>query len=198
MNTGKGTEKDSAENASAEEENQERDPRFIESIAQARRDVSDGRVVRHEQLKKESSMGEIREKVRLTNAFEMELAQRGMMPRDKVRSVEVDAVVDTGAVTSVLPVHIVDQLGIGIRGHRAARYADGRNESVPVTNAVLFECQTRSTIEEGLVLGDEVLIGQTVLEKLDLLADCNKQKLIPHPDRPNQPVSMVRGVKSEV
>ena len=140
-------------------------------------------------------MGEIREKVRLTNAFELELAQRGMMPREKVRSIEVEAVVDTGAVTSVIPIHVVEQLGVGIREQRAARYADGRSESVAVTNAVLFECQTRTTLEEALVLGDAVLIGQTILEKLDLLADCYGRRLMPHPDRPNQPVSMVRRMK---
>jgi len=35
------------------------------------------------------------------------------------------------------------------------------------------------------VLGDEVLIGQTVLEKMDLLVDCARQKLVPaHPGGP--------------
>jgi hypothetical protein len=37
-----------------------------------------------------------------------------------------------------------------------------------------------------------VLIGQTVLEKLDLLADCAGRRLIPNPKHPDQPVSMVR------
>jgi hypothetical protein len=43
-----------------------------------------------------------------------------------------------------------------------------------------------------MVLGDEVLIGQTVLEKLDLMADCAGQRLVPNPDHPDQPVSKVR------
>ena len=37
----------------------------------------------------------------------------------------------------------------------------------------------------GALLGDEVLIGQTVLEKMDLLVDCARQRLVPaHPEGP--------------
>jgi hypothetical protein len=50
----------------------------------------------------------------------------------------------------------------------------------------------RDTMEEALVLGNEVLIGQTILEKLDLLADCARQRLIPNPEHPEQPVSKVK------
>ena len=137
-------------------------------------------------------MGEIREKVRLTNAVDEELVRRGALPADKMRMLEVSAVVDTGAVMSVIPVHVAEQLGLQTRHHRVARFADGRTETVGVTGPIIFECQSRDTLEEAMILGDEVLIGQTVLEKLDLLADCGNQRLVPHPDRPNQPVIMIR------
>jgi hypothetical protein len=42
------------------------------------------------------------------------------------------------------------------------------------------------------VLGDEVLIGQTVLGKLDLLADGANQRVLPNPAHPDQPVSKVK------
>jgi clan AA aspartic protease len=137
-------------------------------------------------------MGEIREKVRLTNAIDEGLVRRGAMAVEKIRTVEVTAIVDTGAVMSVIPVHIAERLGLQTRHQRVARFADGRTETVGVTEPIIFECQTRDTLEEAMILGDEVLIGQTVLEKLDLLADCNGQRLVPHPDRPNQPVIMIR------
>jgi len=36
-----------------------------------------------------------------------------------------------------------------------------------------------------LILGDEVLIGQTLLEKMDLLVDFTRQRLVPaHPEGP--------------
>ena len=137
-------------------------------------------------------MGEIREKVRLTNLADMAARPQSGKKRRKVRSIEVEAVVDAGAVMSVIPIHIVQKLGIEIRARRMARYADGRTDDVGITSGVLFEIQGRDTIEEALVLGDQVLIGQTVLEKLDLLADCAGRRLTPNPDRPNQPVIMIR------
>ena len=40
-------------------------------------------------------------------------------------------------------------------------------------------------IGDSLILGDEVLIGQTLLEKMDLLVDCTRQRLVPaHPEGP--------------
>ena len=100
--------------------------------------------------------------------------------------------VDTGAVMSVIPIHVAARLGLEMRGQRVARHADGRSESVGVTEPIVFACQSRDTLEEAMVLGDEVLIGQTVLEKLDLIADRVGRRLVPHPDRPNQPVVMIR------
>ena len=50
---------------------------------------------------------------------------------------------------------------------------------------MLFEIDHRKTFDETLVLGNEVLIGQTVLEKMDWLADCRNRRLVPgHPDGP--------------
>lgn len=75
---------------------------------------------------------------------------------------------------------------------RGAEYADGRKESVGVTEPLIVEFLRRDTLEEALVLGDEVLIGSTVLEKLDLLADCANQRLVPNPAHPSQPVTKIR------
>ena len=137
-------------------------------------------------------MGEIHEQVTLSNAVDEALARDGRLPSDQVRRVVIDAIVDTGAVRSVLPRHVVDLLGLGVIGRQVAPYADGRSESVDLAGPVTFQCQSRTTLEEPLVLATEVLVGQTVLEKLDLLADRNARRLVPHPGRPNQPVSMVR------
>ena len=136
--------------------------------------------------------GEVRTKVRLTNAVDEALARRGELSASEVRRYEADAMVDTGAVRCVLPPHIVEQLGLGLRGNRVAEYADGRTEPVGVTEPVIVEILGRDTLEEALVLGDEVLIGQTVLEKLDLLADCAARRLVPNPAHPDQPVTKVK------
>jgi clan AA aspartic protease len=137
-------------------------------------------------------MGEIRVKVRITNSMDEMRLRRGEIPEAAVRTYEADALVDTGAVRSVIPAHVQEKLGILERGQRVAEYADGRLDTVGVTEPVIFDVMGRDTLEEALVLGDEVLIGQTVLEKLDLLADCANRRLIPNPAHPDQPVSKVK------
>ncbi len=137
-------------------------------------------------------MGEVRARTQIINATDEELARQGQIPSAQIRRYEADALVDRGAVRSVLPPHIVQQLGLTIRGQRVAEYADGRKEAVDVTGSVIFSIDGRDTLEEALVLGDEVLIGQTVLEKLDLQVDCTSQRLIPNPAHPDQPVTKVK------
>lgn len=123
-----------------------------------------------------------------------EIVRTGSKGSRKTRHYEAKALVDTGALCSVAPNHVVSKLGLKARGERVAEYADGRKEIVGLTAPILFEIQGRDTIEEALILGDEALIGQTVLEKLDLLADCTNQKLIPNPTHPDQPVIKVKRV----
>ena len=137
-------------------------------------------------------VGEIRVKVRLTNAVDDERARAGEIPPDAVRTYDADALVDTGAVRSVVPAHVRERLGLRVRGQRVAEYAVGRKDTVDVTGPIVFEVLGRDTLEEALVLGDEVLIGQTVLGKLDLLADSQGRRLVPNPAHPDQPVTKVK------
>lgn len=137
-------------------------------------------------------MGEIRVKATITNLQDESRFRRGEIPWDAVRQYEADAMVDTGAVRSVVPVHVLQRIGVGTRGERVAEYADGRKDRVAISEGILIDVMGRDTIEEALVLGDEVLIGQTVLEKLDLLADCANRRLVPNPAHPDQPVSKVK------
>ena len=58
-----------------------------------------------------------------------------------------------------------------------------------MTEGVIVEIAGRNTLDEAMVLGDEVLIGQTVLEKLDLFVDCDGRRLVPNPAHPDYPVS---------
>ncbi|MDQ3815694.1 MAG: retroviral-like aspartic protease family protein [Armatimonadota bacterium] len=137
-------------------------------------------------------MGEVRTKVKLTNALDEALSRRGQLAADRVRTYDAQALVDTGAVRTVIPPHVVNQLGLAIRGKRVAEYADGRKDAVDLTEAVMIEIEGRDTVEEALVLGDEVLIGQTVLETLDLVVDCANGKLMPNPAHPDQPVTRIK------
>ena len=135
-------------------------------------------------------MGEVRIRVRLTNGADRTLAQLGKIAPTEVRSIEADAMVDTGAVRCVIPAELASRLGVLLQGGRTVAYADGRSEVVPFAGPIYFEIDGRDTFDDAYVLGDEVLIGQTVLEKMDWLVDCNRQRLVP--GHPNGPVNKIK------
>jgi predicted aspartyl protease len=114
------------------------------------------------------------------------------MKPGEIRSYETEALVDTGAVRSVIPPQVRQHLGIALVGERMAENADGRKDVVGFTEPIRFELLDRDTFDDALVLGDEVLIGQTILEKTDLLVDCARNRVIPNPAHPDQPVNKVK------
>lgn len=137
-------------------------------------------------------MGEIRTQVRLTNALDEALHRRRRIKKSQMRSMKFDAIVDTGAVRCTLPKRVVKQLGLETRGKRIAEFADGRKRAVGITEPFIVEIMGRDTPEEAMIVGDEVLIAQTALEKMDLLADSTRRRLIPNPAHPRGPVTKIR------
>jgi len=137
-------------------------------------------------------MGEVRVKVKLINALDRALARRGQIKKEEIRVYEADALIDTGAVSSVVPQYVMEQLGLESDGQRVAEYADGRKDTVELTEPITFEIMGRRTTEGAMVLGDEVLIGQTILEVMDLLVDCNNHQVVPNPAHPDQPVVKIK------
>jgi predicted aspartyl protease len=135
-----------------------------------------------------TSMEEVRLKVTLTNASDEALVRRGLLTADKIRHYEADALVDTGAIRSVLPIHVVQRLGLAIVGKTGAISAD----ALDIAEGVGIDIDGRRTTEETLVLGSEVLIGQTVLASLDLFVDYVSHRVIPNPAHPDQPVIKIK------
>ena len=137
-------------------------------------------------------MGEVRAQAVLINAVDEGLVRRGMPRPEGIRRYKADALVDTGSVCTVIPLHIANQLGLETLDRRGVTYADGRQETVEVAKPIMISIAGRRTADEACILGDEVLIGQTVLEKLDLHVDCTRQRLIPNPAHPDQPVIKIK------
>lgn len=139
-----------------------------------------------------NNMGAVKSQVKLTNAIDEALVSRGLLAPRLLRECETEALVDTGSVHLVISAETLQQLGLRIIGQQLVKYADGRQETVGVTEAILIEIEGRRTTEDALVTGDEVLIGQVVLEKLDLLVDCRNQRLIVNPTNPDGAVSYIK------
>jgi clan AA aspartic protease len=123
-------------------------------------------------------MGKVVEKVKLTNLF------------DTVRSVEVEAVIDTGATMMVLPQDIVNELGLRKIREVKARYANNRTELKSVYGVATIEIKGRAGNFDVLAEaeGSQPLIGQVVLEVLDLVVDPRTRRLIPNPASPEMPM----------
>ena len=60
-----------------------------------------------------------------------------------------------------------------------------------MTEPFLVEILGRETSDYAIVLGEDGLFGVTILEKLDLLVDGTRQRLMPNPAHPDQPVFRV-------
>ncbi len=129
-------------------------------------------------------MGEIAVQTKLENTFDQDRFLEGELPESKVRIHSLSAIVDTGAVMLVLPQDVVEKLGLRTRRTVIVAYADDRKEERPIAGAVTLTIGDRSMITECVVGPplSEALIGQVVLEELDLLADCQRQTLTPRPE----------------
>jgi clan AA aspartic protease len=137
-------------------------------------------------------MGTVKATVSIRNATDVGMSRRGILPPDQIRSVTVEAVVDTGAVRSCIPVDLKEKLGLEAIRHINAQMANGQTDGVELTDAAYVDIMDRVATESFLVLGSEVLIGQTALESTDLLVDCNRQCVITNPDHPNSAVIRIR------
>jgi clan AA aspartic protease len=128
--------------------------------------------------------------IKLTNSYDEEYVARGDLPANRVRSTEIEALVDTGATMMVLPADAVSRLGLLPAGYRKVRYADGRTAEVPWVSGVGITILGRQTVTNALVeaAGTIALIGQIPLEELDLLVDPKSRELRVNPASPDAPL----------
>lgn len=136
-------------------------------------------------------MGQVHVHVVLTNHREAVLAQCGQMAAQAVHRYETEALIDTGATRSVIPAAVANRLGLFRIRRTDAQYADSRVEEVDVAEAVMVEMLGRETAILPMVLSDHVLLGLTVLEELDLMVDCKRNRLVPYRGTMDQPIFRV-------
>ena len=123
-------------------------------------------------------MGKVIEKVKFTSLF------------DQTKSAEIEAVIDTGATMVVLPQNIVDNLGLKRIRETKVRYANNKTELKSIYGVVTIEIKGRTGNFDVLAEaeGSQPLIGQVVLEILDLVVDPRTRTLTPNPMSPEMPV----------
>ncbi len=135
-------------------------------------------------------MGEIKVRAELENTIDRGVAERGLMEESEIRAYELEAIVDTGAVMLVLPQDAVDKLGLTYRRTVVVSYADERKEELPVAGPLTIKIGDRFMSTDCIVgpPTSEALVGQVVMEELDLIADCGRRTLRPRPESPIYPL----------
>ncbi|MBF0119206.1 MAG: retroviral-like aspartic protease family protein [Desulfobacterales bacterium] len=134
-------------------------------------------------------MGEIKVKIILENAVDRYLCSEKKIMEYEIRKYQTEAIVDTGAVMLMVPQDVVEEIGLQIQRTVIVTYADERKDERKIAGPVLIRIGKRF-MNTDCVVGppeSEALIGQVVLEELDLIADCQNQTLINRPGSPIYP-----------
>jgi clan AA aspartic protease len=135
-------------------------------------------------------MGKVMTKIRLTNSADLENRDAGVLAPEQVRTLEFEALVDTGATTLAIPQDVADALGLVERRKRRVRLADGTIAEFPVVLNLVVEILGRDTVCEAFVLpaGTTALLGQIPLEALDLVVDPSSHEVRVNPASPDAPL----------
>jgi predicted aspartyl protease len=132
-------------------------------------------------------VGRIVVPMRVENLGDLELVVRGNLTADQVRSLEVEALVDTGAKYVGLPASLIKQLGLHYSYSKHARTAAGLIEQ-RIYSAVQVYVHDRFAISDVSELPEDSpgLLGQIPLELMDFWIDTTNQKLVGNPEHGGQ------------
>ncbi len=134
-------------------------------------------------------MGKVVVKVRLTNQGDLVVVHR-KLSKAKPRTVEAEALVDTGATRLYLQSSIVKALGLRKESEVQSKTTNGVRRR-GVFEPVRLELMGRNGAFQVVEVDDDVpnLLGQIPLEYLDFVVDSRGQKLIPNPEHGDKQMS---------
>jgi clan AA aspartic protease len=134
-------------------------------------------------------VGEIKATIELKNDRDIFLFDKGEMNESDVRGLTIEAMVDTGAVMLLLPQDMVEKLGLKIEDRVIVTLANDEKIELDVAGTLSLKICGRKMKTDCLVGPPrcEPLIGQIILERLDLVLDPVKQTIMPRPESPYLP-----------
>jgi predicted aspartyl protease len=132
-----------------------------------------------------NGVGRITVEIEVANNEDLVRAKDGTLRPEKVRRTTVEGVVDTGAAMLVLPQAVVKQLGLPLGKTIKVRFADGRQASRREAKGAFVRLLGRDDTFTAIIepKRQTALIGAIVLEALDLIVDCQRQRVIPRDPR---------------
>jgi clan AA aspartic protease len=135
-------------------------------------------------------MGKVMTKLTLTNVLDTGKVDEGLLKPEQVRSLVLEALVDTGATSLVIPEDAAVALGLRVLDRRKVKLADGTIRELSVVTDLMIEILGRKMACDAFVtpVGSMALIGQIPLEGLDLVVDPKSREAMPNPASPDGPM----------
>ena len=132
-------------------------------------------------------MGKVVIKALLSNNQDLTRLADGRIVVDQVRQQEQELIVDTGARAVGLPLSIIEQLGLPATRRVTVTLSDGSRQERQLYGELRVQVGDRDDVFSCVAKpeGAPLLLGQLVLEALDLVVDCGQQRLIPNPEAPD-------------
>ena len=128
-----------------------------------------------------NGLGRFSVEFEVANNDDLALARRGVLPPDQVRRETLRGVVDSGAAMLVLPQAVVKRLGLALGDRIKVRCADGRRARRRKAEGAYVELLGRHDTFTAIIgpKRETALLGAIVLEALELLVDCQNNRVVP-------------------
>ena len=126
-------------------------------------------------------MGLVNAKILLRNPRKLDL-----------ESIEVDALVDSGAVHLCIPEHVKIQLELDEIAKKEVVLADDSRKLVSYVGPIEIHFKNRIGFAGALVIGGQVLFGAIPMEDMDLVIVPGTRTLDVNPNSPNIATSVVK------
>ena len=112
---------------------------------------------------------------------------------DEIKEMEVEALVDSGALHLCIPEKVAIQLNLKELYKRDVTTADGKEHLCPYVGPIEVKFENRGCFTGALILGDEILLGAVPMEDMDVLISPAQRKIIVNPKSPNIASSIAKG-----
>ena len=142
-------------------------------------------------------MGYVYAEIELTNGDDLALSRRGWAAEADIRRVTTRALVDSGAWDLVISEDIQRQLQLPLMGYDMAQLADDSILQVEVVGPVQVRFEGQTTLVGNAIVmpaTSEVLLGAYPMQGLDVYIDPKSERLLVHPQTPDNPKWKIRQV----
>jgi clan AA aspartic protease len=135
--------------------------------------------------------------IKLINTDDIALVRNGYKKADETRNIDLNILVDSGAIDLCINEEIRIQLELELVEKTTARMADGSLIPVEIVGPVTVKFLNRQTTVNAVVLPGNVepLFGVIPLEGMDVIIDPIDQQLKLPPSRPNKAVHALHGLR---